>query len=202
MEREQKKRIIEALLLAIDEPLTVVRLQKVINDINKEEFEELVEELNVSYVNHSFEIRFVAGGYRFFTKPQYYKWVKALLKQTKANRLSPQALETLAIVAYKQPVTRATITSIRGVDSTGTIQNLVEKELITIAGRSELPGRPILYKTTDYFLECFGMGSLLDLPKIEELEEILKSKEDEHHKRLKLGSYLFEKLNKRTVVGQ
>jgi len=196
MEREQKKRVIEALLLAVDEPLTIGSLQSVVKDVQKEELDEIVGELNVSYTNHSFEIRFVSGGYRFFTKPEYFKWVSALLTQAKSNRLTPQALETLAIVAYKQPVTRATISSIRGVDSTGTIQNLVEKQLVTIAGRSELPGRPILYKTSDYFLECFGLGSLLDLPKIEELEEILKSKEDDHHKKLKLGSYLFEKLNK------
>jgi segregation and condensation protein B len=193
MEKEEKKRIVEALLFSIDEPLTIKRIKSVIKEITKTEIDEIVAELNVIYANHSFEIRFVAEGYRMFVKPEYSSWVSDLWQTNRSSRLTPQALETLAIVAYKQPVTRAGINDIRGVDSTGTLQGLLEKKLITISGRAELPGRPMLYATTDFFLETFGLGSLKDLPKIRELEQILKNEEGDHQVRLKLGTYLFEK---------
>ena len=118
----------------------------------------------------SFQIEEIAGGYQLFTKPEYYEWVAKLRKKSGETKLSQASLETLAIIAYKQPILRADLESIRGVQSGQIIRLLMEKDLVKVIGRDESLGHPLLYGTTKKFLEYFGLKDLQDLPKIEELE--------------------------------
>ena len=126
--------------------------------------------------NHGIEIREIAGGLRFSTKPEHHETLKVFLQaQTPPTRLSLAALETLAVIAYKQPVTVPEIQEIRGVQATGVIKTLLDKKLIASGGRKEVLGRPILYKTTKEFLIHFGLKDLSELPSMEEFEELIKS---------------------------
>lgn len=122
--------------------------------------------------SYSFEIVEMAGGFRFMTKTQFHETIGTYLKQNSHKRLSKSALETLSIIAYKQPVTKTEIEMIRGVNSDYTVQKLLEKDLIEISGRSEGPGKPLLYSTSDRFFDYFGMKNIGDLPKIKELDPI------------------------------
>lgn len=166
-----RKKIIEALIFSSDVPLSVSKIMEITGISNKKEAEELILLLMDEYenLNRSFQIVKIAGGYQFVTKEEYSKWINLLFKGRRKSRLSIAALETIAIVAYKQPVTRVDIDRIRGVESVGVIQNLLERNLITIAGRSKNPGRPLIYKTTDEFLRYLGLDSLEELPKVEEV---------------------------------
>jgi segregation and condensation protein B len=138
-----------------------------------------VEALNEKYRNggHSIAIKKVAKGYRIYTIPDYADWVKALFSHNRRERLSHQALEVLSIVAYKQPIVKSEIDLIRGVNSEGPVFTLLDRKLITIVGRKPAPGRPLLYGTTKEFLTHFGLNDVDDLPRMEELELILKRKE-------------------------
>lgn len=171
--------IIEALLFASEKPLSAERIQAVIKDITSEQIKQAVSALNERYLSagHSFAIKKVARGFRMYTLPDFAPWVKALFSHTRRERLSPQALEVLSIVAYKQPIVKAEINRLRGVNSEGPLFTLLDRKLITIVGRKPAPGRPLLYGTTQEFLTHFGLNDLDDLPRMEELEMILKVKE-------------------------
>ncbi|MCG3137016.1 MAG: Segregation and condensation protein B [Phycisphaerae bacterium] len=163
--------IIEALLFASDVPLPPGRLAEIAGAKGLREIRDLVAELNQRYeqTNASFRIEEIAGGYQMLTLPLYHPYLAQLLRVRDEGRLSPAALETLAIIAYKQPILRADVESIRGVQCGEVINRLRELNLIKIVGRADDVGRPILYGTTKRFLEVFGLGSLDDLPNIEQL---------------------------------
>lgn len=171
--------IIEALLFASEKPLPAERIQAVIKDISFEQIEQAIDSLNHRYhlAGHSFAIKKVAKGYRMYTLPDFAPWIKALFSHSRRERLTPQALEVLSIVAYKQPIVRSEIDRLRGVNSDGPVSTLMDRKLITIVGRKPGPGRPLLYGTTQEFLTHFGLNDVDDLPRMEELEKILKAKE-------------------------
>lgn len=164
--------VIEAVLFASDEPLTAPRLAK-IAETSVKQVKEHVNNLNDKYKqNHNaFRIEQIAGGFQMMTLGPFNHWLKKLLRARSDSKLSPAALETLAIIAYKQPIIRADIESIRGVGVGEIIRSLMYKGLVKIVGRAEVLGRPMLYGTTRKFLEAFGLNHLKDLPKVEELKK-------------------------------
>jgi segregation and condensation protein B len=171
---EEKKRIIEALIFAGADPLTVKQVKDVFDDkADVEEIRSLIAELKEEYdrENRSFQITGIAGGFQMTTRPEYAGWVKKLFASGQSNRLSRPALETLAIIAYRQPATRQEIEFIRGVNVDGVVAGLLEKKLIRVAGRKETVGRPMMYGTTNEFLEYFGLHSLDELPRLEEFAD-------------------------------
>ena len=173
MEKIDKiKPIIESLIFAAEEPITLRKLVDIIGDIDSAQVLEAVTQLKNDYETQgrSFQIEEIAGGYQLFTKPEYYEWIAKLRKKSGETKLSQAALETLAIIAYKQPILRADVESIRGVQSGQIIRLLMEKDLVKVIGRDESLGHPLLYGTTKKLLEYFGLKDLKDLPKIEELE--------------------------------
>ncbi|HEX9913071.1 MAG TPA: SMC-Scp complex subunit ScpB, partial [candidate division Zixibacteria bacterium] len=151
----------------------------VLDELSDDKIKGLVEALNRKYEenNQSFTIREIAEGYQMYTRPEFAPWINQLYSLKKAQRLSHAGLETLAIIAYRQPVVKSTIDQIRGVDSGGVIHTLLERKFITILGREESAGRPLIYGTTEEFLIYFGLKDLKDLPRIEELESLLQAKE-------------------------
>ena len=164
--------VIEAVLFASDEPLTVERLANIVGTSVKQ-IRRNVKNLNDKYEanNNAFRIEQIAGGYQMLTLSSYNHWLQKLLRARSESKLSPAALETLAIIAYKQPVIRTDIEAIRGVAVGEIVRGLMYKGLVKIVGRAEVLGRPMLYGTTKKFLEVFGLNSLKDLPKIEELKK-------------------------------
>ena len=177
---EQINSIVEALLFASDTPLSVHKLRGILPDMEALAIRRVVDALNEEYerTERAFRIVTVAGGFQMVTLPQYGKWIKQLYRERAATRLSPSALEALAIIAFKQPVIRSEIEAIRGVNTDGVLKTLMERDLIRIFGRSSAPGRPFLYGTTKEFLRYFGLNSLSDLPKPEELKVLLSEKEN------------------------
>ena len=173
MERDRQRKIVEALILASSEPVTPARLADIVPRLTPAKAKKLVAELREEYqgLDLGFEIWEVAGGYQLRTIPEYASYVKQLYKE-RALRLSRAALETLAVIAYKQPVTRAEVEHIRGVDVGAVLRSLVERKLVRIAGHREIPGRPMLYGTSKRFLEVFGLNKLEDLPTLRDLEEL------------------------------
>ena len=139
-----------------------------------------MNELQQEYVqlNRAFELKFVADGWTFATKPEYSSWIKKLLKEKTILKLSPSAMEVLAIIAYKQPITRAEIDNVRGVDSGGVIDTLTDRKFIKIVGRKETLGRPLLYGTTQEFLRHFGLSHLSELPVIEAAKDVLPNQQE------------------------
>jgi segregation and condensation protein B len=166
------KNIVESLLFVADEPLTIDRLKKIITGAESQELREALEELAADYETRQggFYLNHVAGGYQIRTRPEYKEWIKRML-QPKPLRLSKPALETLAIIAYKQPVIRSDVEHIRGVDCGGVLRVLLERKFIRVLGRKEIPGRPLIYATTKRFLEVFDLKNLKDLPTPKEIEE-------------------------------
>jgi segregation and condensation protein B len=164
--------VVEAVLFASDESLTDNRLAKIV-ETSVKQVKESIKNLNDKYRanNNAFKIEQIAGGYQMLTLSTYNHWLKKLLRARSDSKLSPAALETLAIIAYKQPVIRADIEAIRGVAGGEVIRTLCYKGLVKIVGRAEILGRPMLYGTTKKFLEVFGLNTLKDLPKIEELKK-------------------------------
>jgi len=146
-------------------------------DVPRGYFDDLVDEINddLERSDRPFRIVKIAGGYQFATTPQHGLIVQRLLKARSRRRLTQAAIETLAIVAYRQPITKAEVEAIRGVNSSEIVNSLVEKQLVAMVGRSETPGKPLLYGTTDDFLRIFGLHSLSDLPKLREIDELLKT---------------------------
>jgi segregation and condensation protein B len=166
--------LLEALLLSTHSPLTAGRLGELLDLPSTKPIRKAIKELNTQYesTGRSFRIDQVAGGYQILTLPDYGEQLKRLHQKEADAKLTKAALETLAIIAYKQPILRANIEAIRGVACGETIRSLMEKHLVKIAGRAEEPGRPILYGTTKRFLELFGLNSLKDLPQSETLKPV------------------------------
>ncbi|HVP57635.1 MAG TPA: SMC-Scp complex subunit ScpB [bacterium] len=175
---EEIKRIIEALLFASPAPLTVDRIVAIVPGVERDEVARAAEELREDYARdtRSFQMVEVGGGYQLATKPDYAVWVEKLLEAGARARLSKAALETLAVVAYKQPVLRSAIEAVRGVNVDGVLRTLMERDLVRIVGRGEGPGRPLLFGTTKDFLMQFGINKLSDLPKVEEIDELVGEK--------------------------
>ncbi|MCX7918389.1 MAG: SMC-Scp complex subunit ScpB [bacterium] len=171
LEISEVKPIIESLLFVADEPLTIRKFKQIIEDVDEATIKQALAELKLEYSQNGRAIQLVeiANGYQLATRPRYAEWVKKLIQSTTKFRLTKPALETLTIIAYRQPVMRAEIEAIRGVDSGGVIQTLLEKKLIRVTGRKEVVGRPLLYGTTQEFLDHFGLRNLSDLPTIEEV---------------------------------
>lgn len=169
---EEIKPIVESLVFAAEEPITLRKLTDIIEGVDSAQIQEAITQLKNDYdvQGRAFQIEEIAGGYQLFTKPEYYEWIAKLRKKSGETKLSQAALETLAIIAYKQPILRANLEAIRGVQSGQIIRLLMEKDLVKVVGRDESLGHPLLYGTTKKFLEYFGLKDIKDLPKIEELE--------------------------------
>jgi segregation and condensation protein B len=174
MEREEQLRIVEALVVGAPEPVSAAQLASIVPGCTPALARELVEELNESWrvQGRAVEIWEVAGGWQVRTRPEYKGYLQQL-ERDRPVRLSRAALETLAVVAYKQPATRAEIEHVRGVDVGAVLRSLVERKLVRIAGHREVPGRPIVYGTTRRFLEVFGLPALSDLPTLREIQELV-----------------------------
>ena len=166
--------IVEALVFASPDPITLKQLCKLLDTEPKEDVVAALAELARRYT-HSGGLQFVevAGGYQIVTRPELHEWVRRLFHERTSQKLSVQALETLAVIAYKQPITAMEVTEIRGVNTTGVVGTLLERGLVKIAGRKQVVGRPFLYATTREFLDRFGLKDLTDLPKIEDMADAL-----------------------------
>jgi segregation and condensation protein B len=176
MTNEERKAALEAIIYAADEPATIEQLTKALGE-EKLAVQASLDELAASYTaeERGIEIRAVAGGYKMYTKPQQHDVVRRFIKSLRPPlRLSMPALETLAVIAYKQPVTSPEISEIRGVNAAGVISTLLDKHLITTAGRKEVIGRPILYRTSKEFLMRFGLSDLEELPSLKEFEALAR----------------------------
>jgi segregation and condensation protein B len=169
------KPIIEALIFASPEPITPKTLYKLLDGEPKEDVDAALAAVRADYERPcGLQIVEVAGGYQVTTKPELHEWVRKLFHERTTSKLSVQSLETLAVIAYKQPVTSPEIAEIRGVSSSsGVLQTLIERKLIKTVGRKQVVGRPFMYGTTREFLERFGLNDLTDLPKVEELSDAL-----------------------------
>jgi len=195
--------VIEALIFSSDDSLSaeeIIRAVKSIDgedvELTKDEVESTVDLLNQKYIEsgNSFRILRIANGYLYATSESFSKYVGYLSSERTKRRLSQAALETLSIIAYKQPITKPELESIRGVNSDYILTTLLEKNLITIKGRAETVGRPLLYGTTDEFLKYFGLNNLSDLPKPREIEEIMQDEDFLEQKRKIMMTDLEEKL--------
>jgi segregation and condensation protein B len=171
----RRSRMIEALLFASEAPLSASDLARIDDSLDEDEVERLIAELRREYEaeERAFDIVEIAGGYQLLTRPQFSPLLERFDTVPAQARLSPAALETLAIIAYRQPVGRAEIEEIRGVGSGGVLKTLIEREMVDVVGRGEGLGRPLLYGTTRHFLEHFGFKSLADLPRSDQLAVIL-----------------------------
>jgi segregation and condensation protein B len=174
MDNDKLKKVLESLLFVSEQPLTVKRAAAIAKDATPEEVMEAFKALQVEVeeLGRSFQLVEIGEGFQFLTRPEYHKWAKELYKVVTTSRLTKPALEALAIIAYKQPVTRAEVEAIRGVDVANMLQTLLEKKMIRILGRAEAAGRPLLYGTTHEFLIHFGLKDLSDLPRISEIQDL------------------------------
>lgn len=169
--------VLEALLFVSSEPVPLARLASAVGNVSKAEVEEGLKrlELDLSHESRGIQLVKLAGGFRLVTKAEYAAWLKRLDKAKAAQKLSRSALESLAIIAYKQPLVRAEIEEIRGVETSGVLRTLLERKLVRIVGRKEVPGRPIMYGTTKFFLEHFGLQDITQLPPLREFKELGES---------------------------
>jgi segregation and condensation protein B len=176
MQDSEIRKIIEALLFASPEPLTQSKVNGIFNP-DTPNLKEVVLKLNEQYVHddHAFEINKVAGGYQLVSRQEYEHFIRKMLSKSGRISLSSAALDSLAIIAYKQPIGRYEVEAIRGVDSSGVLKTLLNRNLIKIKGRDSGPGRPLLYQTTDKFLEHFGLNRLSDMPKLKEITELMEA---------------------------
>ncbi|BBO66470.1 segregation and condensation protein B [Desulfosarcina alkanivorans] len=177
---QRLKDIIESLLFVSETPLTMEQLKGILDGEDTASIRAAVEALMAEFEQRDggFVLKQVAGGYQFRTQGRYNEWIKRLIRPN-APRLSKAALETLAIIAYNQPIIRSDIEHIRGVDSGGVLRMLMERKLIRVLGRKEIPGRPLIYATTKHFLEVFELKDLKDLPTPREIEELSRSRLEE-----------------------
>ncbi len=186
--------VIEALIFASDEPISGQKISSIIVDneeqieVNEKTIADFVEKLNNRYDENglSFRIEEIAEGYTFVTQKKFHYWLSVFQHENAYRKLSQSAIESLAIVAYKQPITKPEVDQIRGVDSGYILRQLMEKALIEVSGRSDSPGKPLLYTTTKHFLKHFGINSVDELPKPREIEEILKDDDMAEHRQLLL----------------
>ena len=169
------KPVVEALIFASPEPLTLKAMGRLLDDQPKDDIEAALAEVRESYLrSDGLQLVEVAGGFQIVTRPELYEWVRRLFKERTTSKLSVQALETLAVIAYKQPVTSGEIAEIRGVSATtGVLNTLLDRKLVKIVGRKQVVGRPFMYGTTREFLDKFGLKDLTDLPKVEDMSEAL-----------------------------
>jgi segregation and condensation protein B len=176
MQDSEIRKIIEALLFASPEPLTQAKVNGIFNP-DTPNLKEVVLKLNEQYVHddRAFEINQVAGGYQLVSRQEYEHFIRKMLSKSGRLALSSAALDSLAIIAYKQPIGRYEVEAIRGVDSSGVLKTLLNRNLIKIKGRDSGPGRPLLYQTTDKFLEHFGLNRLSDMPKLKEITELMEA---------------------------
>lgn len=190
MDKEQIKHIIEAMLFVSDKPLFASEIKGVLGEFSAQQVKDIISELAKEYedTSRAFRIKEMAGGYQVVTDPMLAPWLKRLYKTSGPDRLSGPSLETLAIIAYKQPATKPEIEAIRGVNVDGVLKTLIEKNLVRIVGRKDTVGRPMLYGTSQEFLQYFGLNSLEELPRLEEfnitekdieLPEHLKKEEED-----------------------
>jgi segregation and condensation protein B len=179
LESSDIKKAIECIIFVSDQPVSVDKLQQVFTELERSDIRKHLKEMIEEWaaLDRGILLEEVAGGFQFRTDPAYGEYVTNYNKKIKKFRLSRAALEVLAIIAYKQPVTRVEVESIRGVDSSGVINALLERRILEIKGRKEVIGRPFLYGTTSEFLEVFGLKSLKDLPTLKEIDEISKNLE-------------------------
>ena len=170
---EDIKNIVESLLFVAETPLSVEHLKNAIPEAESDHIKQTILALKEEYElkNGGFLIHEVAGGYQFRSRPEYKEWIRRLL-QPKPPKLSKPAMETLAIIAYRQPILRSEMEHIRGVNSGNSIRILLERKLIRVLGRREIPGRPLVYATTKKFLETFGLKDLKNLPSLKEIDEL------------------------------
>jgi segregation and condensation protein B len=169
---ERMKQVAEALLFASDEPVPAARMTQLLGKgADAKTARKLVDDLNAEYSaqGRAFEIVEIAGGFQLLTRPEFKDWITELHRHRRQDKLTPSAVETLAIVAYRQPIQRATVDDIRGVQTGPLLRSLLERGLIKVVGRQNVPGRPILYGTSRLFLQHFGLKSLKDLPRVAEL---------------------------------
>jgi len=180
--------IVEALVISASEPITSRKIADVIDDTTPHQVEQIIDALNDKYQANdvSFRIRKIAGGYQMYILENYAGYVDELYTRRRTTKLSRAALETMAIIAYRQPVTKANIEMIRGVASDSAIHTLLQRKLITLSGRAKSLGRPLLYSTTMEFLKYFSLNSLDDLPRMEEIEELLAAVEPDNQQSLTL----------------
>ena len=172
MEHEELKAVIENVLFAADQPVSVGQLQGLFAETTeKAALKSALDELVREYQSRNLQLMEVAEGYQLMTRHDYSDWVRKFMKLDKTAKLSQPSLDTLAIIAYKQPLTKAEVEEIRGVDSSGVVRTLLEKKVIAPSGRKKVPGRPIMYRTTRKFLEYFGLMDLSDLPTLEDFKE-------------------------------
>lgn len=173
-EERALKGILEAVLFVSSEPVPVARLMAILGSATKTEVEQALSSLrrDCAEEGRGLQLAHIAGGYRLVTKQEYAPWMKRLEKTKPAPKLSRSALESLAIIAYKQPVVRGEIEGIRGVETSGVLRTLLERKLVRIVGRKEVPGRPIMYGTSKFFLEHFGLRDLSELPPLREFKEL------------------------------
>jgi segregation and condensation protein B len=169
---------VEAIVYVADEPVTVEQIAAALGGVNQESIREALRTIEERFRgdHHGIEIREIAGGYKIFTKPEHHETVRRFVKElTPPLKLSMAALETLATIAYRQPITLPEIQQIRGVDATGAVKTLLDRKLVTTAGRKNVIGRPILYRTTKEFLMQFGLSRVDELPSIQEFEELARA---------------------------
>lgn len=169
--------IIEALLFASESPLTSKKIKEILPEVKGERaVKKLIAELDEKYESTGSALKVIelAGGFQIVTRDTFSTWVAQLYRTRSRNKLTRKGLETLAIIAYKQPITKIEVEKIRGVNTDGVVRTLIERNLITVKGREKAPGNPLLYGTTDTFLEYFGLKDISHLPKIKEIDELLK----------------------------
>ncbi|RKU34862.1 SMC-Scp complex subunit ScpB [Candidatus Poribacteria bacterium] len=175
MSEQALKSVLEAILFAASEPISLKQFQAVLSGLDVRIIRKVLDTLRDDYqeMERSFHLAEIANGYQICTRPQYSAWIQKFYTQQVRVTLSPPALETLAIVAYKQPVTRADVAAIRGVNSDSVLNSLIEKGLVSIAGRKA--GRSLLFSTTDEFLQQFGLKDASELPSLDEIDELLSA---------------------------
>ena len=179
IDARELKAILEAILFVSPEPVPVARLMSIVGTVSKAEVVQALEILrhDLEQLGRGIQLVQVAGGYRLVTKQEYGPWLKRMEKAKAVQKLSRSALESLAIIAYKQPLVRAEIEEIRGVETSGVLRTLCERKLVRIVGRKDVPGRPIMYGTTKFFLEHFGLQDLSQLPPLREFKELGESEQ-------------------------
>lgn len=190
--------VIEALIFASPEPITAEKICDIIAqgeeqlELEPEAIEPFVDKINQRYEENglAFKIELIAGGYTFATKKRFEPWLSIFQHENAYRKLSQSAIETLAIVAYKQPITKPEVDDIRGVDSGYILRQLLEKVLIKVSGRLDAPGKPLLYKTTKHFLKHFNINSIDELPKPREIEDILKDDDMAEHRQFLMDRQL------------
>jgi len=185
---------VEALIFASAEPVSAAAIASTLREADERvaiadnDIDQLVDSINAELLDQHrpYSIELIAGGYTFLTRSEQHRWLRIFQHRNAARRISQSAIESLAVVAYKQPITKPELDLIRGVDSGYVLRSLLEKNLIEVAGRAETPGRPLYYRTSTTFLEHFGLNSVSELPKPREIEEILKDDDMAEHRQLML----------------